>query len=125
MITLSQMRETVKRNLPYDTGFMYMFGNRFNETEFYVLCYYDSTAVPYIVHNERGHNNNPNKGFISIKTVDALNSIVANNGVVSLQEAERVNQDRAQSVSQGVMEYLRTYQKASGLTYEHYASAFK
>ena len=123
MITLDIMREVVKANTPYDTGYMFMFGARFNETDAYLSCYYDTTAVPYIVHNEEGHRGNPNKGFISVKTVTALNAVNAsiNTGDMQvLQGAVDLNARRSRMASNAVYEHMKQYGRASGVVYEHY-----
>ena len=123
MITLDIMREVVNANKPYRTGYMFMFGTRFNETDAYLSCYYDTTAVPYIVHNEEGHNNNPNEGFISVKTVTALNAVTASASLGDmsiLQGAVDSNARRSRMASQGVYEHMKQYGRASGVVYEHY-----
>lgn len=123
MLNLELVRDVVKANKPFDTGFMFMFGARFNETENYLCVYYDSTAVPYIVHNELGHRNNPNEGFISVKTVGALNLLagqLASGDVSQLQQIRDHNRLQSSLISNSVMEYLTSYGKVAGLTYEHY-----
>lgn len=123
MINLDMVRDVVKANKPFDTGFMFMFGTRFNETAEYLCVYYDSTAVPYIIHNELGHRNNPNKGFISTKTVGALNVLaaqIASNDLSMLNNVQDYNRIQSGLISNSVMDYLTSYGKVAGLTYEHY-----
>lgn len=73
MLTLNEFRMIVQDNMPYDTGYMFLNGARFFETDSYLLCKYDINRVPYIVYNEEGTiYTQKNKGFIKQKTVGAL-----------------------------------------------------
>jgi hypothetical protein len=71
---LNTMRMIVTANMPYDTGFMFLAGSKYFENEHYQMCVYDTERVPYIVYNEEGTiYTQVNKGFISQKTIGALN----------------------------------------------------
>lgn len=68
------MRNIVLANMPYDTGFMFLEGASFYETNAFLLCRYEITRVPYIVYNEEGTvYTTKNQGFIRDKTVGDLN----------------------------------------------------
>lgn len=60
--------------MPYDTGYMFLEGAAFYETNNFLLCRYEITRVPYIVYNEEGTvYTQVNQGFIRDKTVGDLN----------------------------------------------------
>lgn len=60
-------------NMPYDTGFMFLEGASFYETENFLLCRYEISRVPYIVYNEEGTKfTTKNQYFIRDKTVGDL-----------------------------------------------------
>lgn len=118
MMTLEIMREIVQHNMPYDTGFMFTFGARYNETAQYVTVWYDTIAVPYIVYNEEGARNNPNKGFITEKTKTELEFVASNlqNRVVQRHLSGILNKNKLRSsmVQQGVVEYAYDYPQGVG-----------
>ena len=59
--------------MPYDTGFMFLNGARFFETNAFMLCKYDIERVPYIVYNEEGTVfTTKNQYFIRRKTIGDL-----------------------------------------------------
>ena len=59
--------------MPYDTGFMFLEGASFYETENFLLCRYEISRVPYIVYNEEGTvYTTKNQYFIREKTVGDL-----------------------------------------------------
>lgn len=117
------VRHVVGDNMPYDTGYMFTFGARYNETEHMIAVYYDTNAVPYIHWNEIGANNNPNKGFISDKTIDAINFLVhMDDGTRQLNLSfvrDRV-QLRSTLIQQGVMEHAQVHGEFGGGPYELY-----
>lgn len=118
MITLEIVRQIVQNNMPFDTGFMFTFGARYNETEEYLLVYYDTLAVPYIVYNEEGANGNPNKGFISVNTINEISYIQANlsNKIVQnhLSGLNDVGRLRSSMIQSGVFEYAYDYPSGVG-----------
>lgn len=118
MITLEIVRQIVQTNMPYDTGFMFMFGARYNETEHHLVVYYDTIAVPYIVYNEEGARGNPNKGFISVNTVNEISFVQANISSKTVQNhlsgINDVSQLRSSMVSNGIYEYAYDYPQGSG-----------
>jgi len=74
MMALKEMRDIVQAQLPYDTGFMFLSGVSYFETNHFLMAIYDTSRVPYIVYNEEGTiYTQKNKGFISQKTVGAIN----------------------------------------------------
>ena len=73
-MNLNEMRMIVQSNMPYDTGFMFMSGAKFQENNHFIICRYDTETVPYIIYNEEGTKyTEKNKGFISKQTVGELN----------------------------------------------------
>ena len=75
IINRQETRDTMNNEKPYDTGNMFLRGSSVYEDMYNIIGDYDTQAVDYIIHNEEGHNNNPNVGFISVRTVGALNAI--------------------------------------------------
>lgn len=72
-LNLSEVRNIVTSNMPYDTGFMSLAGAKFSENNHMMIVRYDTERVPYIVYNEEGTiYTQKNKGFISEKTIGAL-----------------------------------------------------
>lgn len=70
---LETTRNVVVSNMPFRSGFMFVHGAKFYETEHYILTRYDLQAVPYIRYNEEGTIfTQKNKGFISQKTIGEL-----------------------------------------------------
>jgi hypothetical protein len=118
MITLEIVRQIVQNNMPFDTGFMFTVGARYNETEHHLLVFYDTIAVPYIIYNEDGANNNPNKGFISVNTVNEISYVQANlsSQVVQshLSGINDVSKLRSSLVQNGVYEYVYSYPSGVG-----------
>jgi len=126
-LTLDALREIVQSEMPYDTGYMFTFGASYNETEQYLAVYYDTIAVPYIHWNEIGANNNPNKGFISVNTITAVNDALANlqtGNIPALDETmyKRVetNQKRISLIQQSVLEHVKSYGEIGGGPYDLY-----
>jgi hypothetical protein len=118
MITLEIVRQIVQNNMPFDTGFMFSVGARYNETEHHLLVYYDTIAVPYIIYNEEGSNNNRNKGFISVNTVNEISYVQANlsSQVVQnhLSGINDVSKLRSSLIQSGVFEYVYNYPSGVG-----------
>ena len=70
MLTLNEMRMIVTNNMPYDTGFMFMSGSRYQENAHFMVAKYDTERVPYIVYNEEGTvYSTKNQYFIREQTV--------------------------------------------------------
>ena len=123
MITLEMVRHLVGKNMPYDTGYMFTFGARYNETEHMIAVFYDTNAVPYIHWNEIGANGNPNKGFISIDTVNDINYLAALNKDGQdnhLVDAQKKVQLRSTLIQQGVLEHAQEHGEFGGGPYELY-----
>lgn len=111
MITLDEMRSIIDSYKPYDTGYLFMFGNRYNETEQFQVAIYDLITVPYIQFLEEGTKfSQRHVGFISDKTVNAINNATAS----SLMNADKNNQKRSSMISQGVMEHIKGYGREGG-----------
>lgn len=109
-ISLSTIREIVNANKPFDTGFLFQFGNRYNETEAYKVAIYDINTVPYIQFLEEGTRySDKHKGFISIDTVGQINA-----GVQDIERLEQKNVRRGSLISQGVMEHTINYGQQGG-----------
>ena len=73
MLHLKEFRNVVLENMPYDTGYMFLEGCSFYETNSFLLARYEITRVPYIVYNEEGTIfTTKNKGFIREKTMGDL-----------------------------------------------------
>ena len=109
-LTLSDMRQIVDYNKPFDTGYLLTFGNRYNENEHFQVAIYDLLTVPYIVYLEEGtERSKKHQGFISIKTMNHLRSRNVSNQVMADQ-----TQTRASQISQGVMEHVKGYGRAGG-----------
>lgn len=71
---LQDFRSIIQAQIPYDTGFMFLSGVKYYQTEHFLMAEYDTSRVPYIVYNEEGTiYTTKNKGFISERTVGALN----------------------------------------------------
>ena len=110
MLTLSEMRDTVDFYKPFDTGFLLMFGNRYNENEHFQVAIYDLLTVPYIQFLEEGTQfSEKHKGFISVKTMDGLRSRNISSQVMQNQAISRSTQ-----ISQGVLEHIKGYGRAGG-----------
>lgn len=123
MITLEVARHIVGKNMPYDTGYMFTFGARYNETEHMIAIYYDTNAVPYIHWNEIGANGNPNKGFIANDTVNELNYVIQldefdlNTHLTGVQKKVQL---RSTLIQQGVLEHASVHGEFGGGPYELY-----
>lgn len=111
MITLDEMRSIIDSYKPYDTGYLFMFGNRYNETEHFQVAIYDLITVPYIQFLEEGTKlSQRHVGFISDKTINAINNATAS----SLLSADKNNQKRSSMISQGVLEHTKAYGREGG-----------
>lgn len=123
MITLEMARHIVGANMPYDTGFMFTFGARYNETEHMIAIWYDTISVPYIHWNEIGANGNRNKGFISKKTVNEILHMhtLDEAGLNSfLSDARDKVQLRSSMIQQGVYEHVKQHGEFGGGPFELY-----
>lgn len=109
-LTLGELRTIVDSNKPFDTGFLFNFGNRYNETNEYMVAIYDLNVVPYIQFLEEGTRySTKHQGFISVDTVGQINAGVQDMGVL-----ESKNMKRSSLISQGVMEHAVNYGLAGG-----------
>ncbi len=60
-------------DMPYDTGYMFLNGASFYETNAFILVKYDIERVPYIIYNEEGTIfTTKNQYFIRDKTIGDL-----------------------------------------------------
>lgn len=118
MITLNDIRTTVKAYIPYDKGFMYQNANRFSEDDTKFSIIYDGNAVPYIAYQEYGFTHyrsgkrvEVNKGFIQNDTVNALDFLInsASSREKSLIQAhnKRTVQARESLLSQGTLQSVK------------------
>lgn len=111
LISLSELRTIVDNYKPYDTGYLFMFGNRYNETEQMQVVVYDLLTVPYIQFLEEGTKlSTRHQGFISKLTVNAINSA----SVESIAAASKNVQKRSSMISQGVMDHIKGYGRQGG-----------
>jgi len=118
------MRNIVLANMPYDTGFMFLEGASFYETNAFLLCRYEITRVPYIVYQEDGFEHyitkkmvTKNQGFIRDKTVGDLNRHASYKqaGLVAPPETlgDRVKRRGSlDMVKQGALEKVRSGYRA-------------
>lgn len=79
MLPLEDIRNIVIGCMPYDTGYMYLEGASFYDTNLFSLVRYEITRVPYIVYQEEGFVHwitgkmvTKNQFFIRDKTIGAL-----------------------------------------------------
>jgi hypothetical protein len=79
-MNLQDFRSVIQAQIPYDEGYMFLAGVKYYETEHFLMAEYDTARVPYIVYQEEGFTHwlsgqfiDVNKGFISERTVGALN----------------------------------------------------
>ena len=118
MISISEIKYTVKNYIPYDTGFMYSSGTRFSEDSTKFSIVYDGNAVPYISYQEYGFKHylsgkfiTVNQYFIQNDTVNALNYLIntANTREKSLilAQSKRTVQARDKLLSQGTLTSLK------------------
>lgn len=111
-ITLEAARTIVDANKPFDTGYLFTFGNRYNDTTEYIHIIYDLNVVPYIQFLEEGTVfSTKHVGFISADTVGQINAYVAG---MDLNDAQKFNNQRASLISQGVMEHAQGFGLAGG-----------
>lgn len=119
MITLSDMRFIVDAYKPYDSGYMFLNGNRYNENNTMISAIYDTVAVPYIWYQEKGFRHyksgkfiKVNQYFIQEDTVNALDFFAnnANAGERSLIQAsnKRTVQARTSLIGQGVIDSINS-----------------
>jgi hypothetical protein len=109
-LTLSDLRTIVDANKPFDTGFLFNFGNRYNDNGHFMVAIYDLITVPYIQFLEEGTRySTKHKGFISNKTVGQVNA-----GVQNIGRLEQKNVDRTSLISQGVMNHIKNYGREGG-----------
>lgn len=118
MITMTDIRLTTQKYIPYDKGFMFANANRFIEDDTKFSIIYDGNIVSYIQHQEYGFKHyrsgkmiTVNQYFIQNDTVNALdfliNSATANQKSLIMATNKRTVQARANQLSQGVLESLK------------------
>ena len=111
IISLDDMRTIIDSYKPFDTGYLFTFGNRYNENEHYQVAIYDLITVPYIQFLEEGTKfSQRHAGFISQKTVTAINNANAS----ALMKADKNVQSRTSMISQGVLEHVKGYGQQGG-----------
>ena len=118
MLHLSEFRDIILSNMPYDTGFMFLEGASFYETENFLLCSYQTSRVPYIIYNEEGTRySTKNQYFIRDKTVGDLMRHAAYNA--SGMQAPRSTLDErikrrgsTDVIKQGAMDKIRSDYRA-------------
>ena len=109
-LTLGDLRDIVDYHKPFDTGYLLMFGNRYNENEHFQVAIYDLLTVPYIQFLEEGTQfSEKHKGFISVNTMDNLRSRNVDSSTMHNQTISRQTQ-----ISQGVLEHIKGYGRAGG-----------
>lgn len=114
-ITLSDLRTIVDGNKPFDTGFLFNFGNRYNENAHYMVAIYDLVTVPYIQFLEEGTRfSQKHVGFISQKTIGEINANIQN-----IDTLEQKNVKRSSLMSQGVMDHIIKYGREGGRYDKH------
>lgn len=109
-ITLERMKQIVDFHKPFDKGFLFTFGNRYNENDHFKVAIYDLIVVPYIQFLEEGTIfSQKHVGFIRNKTVGAISAnMISNQALVSR------NQSMSSQLSTGVIEHLKGYGRAGG-----------
>ena len=104
-------RNIINVNKPFDTGRMFLDGNRFFVTESYLHTRYDIQAVPYIYFQEKGTKFfDGNKGFIEINTITELNQVaIFNQAGITSESVGFRDASRAKStlISQGTLEHIK------------------
>lgn len=76
-MNLNDFRNAALSQVPVDTRNMLLNGFRFYETDLFMRCQADLSAVPYIYYNEEGTVfTQKNKGFFSKKMLGAVNDYV-------------------------------------------------
>ncbi len=118
MISLSDIRYTVDSYKPYDSGFMFLNGNRYTEDDIKYSVIYDGNIVPYIGYQEYGFKHyrsgkmvTVNQYFIQNDTVNALdfliNSATAQEKSLILASSKRTVQARVNMLSQGTLQSIK------------------
>lgn len=118
MISLSEIRMIALSEVPYDKGYMYINGLRFNEDSTKFSITYDTIAVPYIWYQEKGFKHfktkklvTRNQWFIKDRTVNALTSYANEPSEWKrssiMNHNERTIQARTSKLSQGTLESIR------------------
>lgn len=111
-MSLDTIRMIVDAEKPFDTGYLYSFGNRYNETPQYKRVIYDLLAVPYIQFLEEGtQRSKKHVGFISQNTITRINMGASSSDISALTDVQR---DRNNMVSQGVLEHIKAFGQAGG-----------
>jgi hypothetical protein len=118
VLPFATFRHIIDTNKPYDKGYMFIFGNRYTQSNDYTRATYDLIAVPYIRYQEEGTKFfDGNKDFISLNTVSELNQAAAfyaagvTNELVGFRDATRA---RSSMISNGVMEHIKNYGTEGG-----------
>jgi hypothetical protein len=110
-MNLEEFRSIVQSQMPYDTGFMFLAGAKYFDTEHFRLVVYDTERVPYIIYNEEGTvYSTKNKGFISQRTIGALNRYAVSGDKQVMSQFEEYNNRRGSTnmIRQGALEKIST-----------------
>jgi hypothetical protein len=110
-MNLEEFRSIVQSQMPYDTGFMFLAGAKYFDTEHFRLAVYDTERVPYIIYNEEGTvYSTKNKGFISQRTIGALNRYAVSGDKQVMSQFEEYNNRRGSTnmIRQGALEKIST-----------------
>ena len=95
--------------MPYDTGYMFLAGARYFDNAHFMMAVYDTERVPYIVYNEEGTRfSTKNKGFISQRTIGALNRFGANPDANVMGKYQESNNRRGSTnmIKQGALDKI-------------------
>jgi hypothetical protein len=116
----STFRNIIDVNKPYDTGYMFVYGNTYTVNPDYIRASYDTKAVPYIVYQEKGTKYfDGNAGFIKKDTLMELNTVAVyeSHGVTRERVAYRdASRARASMISQGTITHLKSSNTRGGTT---------
>lgn len=78
MKTLDDLRLIVGRNMPYDTGYMFLAGANYYQNDHFMMAQYDLNSVEYIYYNEYGTIfTTKNQWFIRDQTVGEINYLAS------------------------------------------------
>ena len=116
-MNITDIRLTVGHYIPYASGYMFMNGVRYSETELYYHIQFDGIAVPYLIYQEDGFTHyitkkrvEVNMNFIKEDTTNALNFLAASAGTneysLIMAATKRTVQARINILSQGAMQQL-------------------
>lgn len=118
MLKMSEIKNIVQANMPFDKGFMFMNGARYTEDETKFSITFDGNAVPYIPYTEYewkskrwNGKTNPNEGWIRNNTVNDLtlliNTATSREKRLIFSRHTRTAQARERMISQGILESVK------------------